>query len=185
MRWLRNTKKRPDSPANLLADDWESPTILHGSLHLRRDGHYCRGRVRNDDTGQDLFDECVATKPLMASLCGSTNEAIMTCSCGEPGCAGFWQQESCLSGLHVHWFLHYKKDVFDILFDREGYENEVLSVLAQFRQNPWEDRNLPFGTVPSEYPDFTAFVQTIDALLSHSSRFAEKWATLCPLTSTR
>lgn len=166
-------RKRLDLQTSL-----DAPSTLYCSLFLRRDGNYCRGRVRNNDTGKDLFDEYVATKPLMDSLLGYTDESIMTCCCGEPGCAGFWQQESHLSENRVHWLLKYKKANWDLLFDRDTYENAVLSVFKQFMDNPWEDMDFPSGTILSEYPDCTTFVQTVDALLARSPRLAAKWTTL-------
>lgn len=162
-----------------LQTSMDAPSILHGSLYLRRDGNYCRGCVRDDDTGKDLFDEYVATKPLMDSLLGFTDEPIMTCSCGEPGCAGFWHQESSLSENRVHWLLRYKMENWDILFERDAYENAVLAVLRQFMGKPWEEMTFPSGTILDEYPNFTAFAQTIDALLDRSPRLSAKWETLC------
>ncbi len=162
-----------------LQTSMDAPSILHGSLCLRRDGNYCRGCVRDDDTGKDLFDEYVATKPLMDSLLGFTDEPIMTCSCGEPGCAGFWNQESSLSENCVHWLLHYKKENWDILFERDAYENAVLAVLKQFMEKPWKDMAFPAGTIWDEYPDSTVFAKTVDALLARSPRLSAKWETFC------
>lgn len=157
----------------------DAPSILHGSLCLRRDGNYCRGCLRDEDTGKTLFDEYVATKPLMDSLLGFTDKPIMTCSCGEPGCAGFWHQESSLSENRVHWLLHYKKENWNILFERDAYENAVLAVLRQFMEKPWEDMAFPSGTILAEYPDSTAFVQSVDTLLSRSPRLSAKWEAFC------
>ena len=167
-------REREDLPTSM-----DAPSILHGSLFLRRDGNYCRGCVRDNETGKDLFDEYVATKPLMDSLLGSTDKPIMTCECGEPGCAGFWHQESSLSENRVHWLLRYKKENRIILFERDASENAVLAVLGQFIEKPWEEMPFPAGTILDEYPDFTAFVQTVDALLGRSPRLSSKWETLC------
>ena len=156
----------------------DAPSTLYCSLSLRRDGNYCRGCVRDNDTEKDLFDEYVAIKPLMDSLLGSTDEPIMTCSCGEPGCAGFWHQESRLSENCVHWLLNYKREHWDLLFDRDAYENAVLAVLRQFMEKTWENMDFPSGAILAEYPDCATFSRTVDALLSRSSRLSAKWAML-------
>ena len=173
-------RKREDLQTSLEAPQTspDAPSTLYCSLSLRRDGNYCRGCVQDNDSGKDLFDEYVATKPLMASLLGSTDKPIMTCVCGEPGCAGFWHQESRLSETRVHWLLEYKKENWDLLFARDAYENAVLAVLRQFMEKPWEDMEFPSGTILAEYPDCTAFVQAVDALLARSPRLSTKWATL-------
>jgi hypothetical protein len=171
--WRRKKDDLQTSPS--LAE----PSTLHCPLFLRRDGIYCRGCVRDNETGKDLFDEHVATRPLMESLLGSTDEPIMTCECGEPGCAGFWDQESRLSETRVHWWLRYKEENWDLLFDRDAYENSVLAVLGQFMEKPWEDTVFPSGTILAEYPDRAAFAQAVDALLARSPRLSAKWETLC------
>ena len=176
--FLRGRWRKKETPPDVSQTPPDAPFPLHCSLSLHRDGNYCRGCVRDNDTGKDLFDEYVATKPLMDSLIGFTDEAIMTCICGEPGCAGFWHQESRLSENRVHWLLEYKRENWYLLFDRDAYENEALAVLGQFMENPWEDMELPGGTILAEYPDRTAFARAIDALLSRSPRLSAKWATL-------
>ncbi len=181
LHFLRGGRRKRDdlqTSLDVTQTSLDEPSTLYCSLSLRRDGNYCRGCVLDNDTGKDLFDEYVAIKPLMDSLLGSTDEPIMTCSCGEPGCAGFWYQESRLSETRVHWVLKYKQENWDLLFDRAAYENAALTVLRQFMEKPWEDMEFPSGTILAEYPDCAAFTRTVDALLARSPRLSAKWATL-------
>ena len=151
----------------------DEPAVLHCALELRVEGDYCRGLVRNNADDRVLFDECVSTRGLIASLRGNTQEPVMTCSCTVPECAGFYDQESRLSEHSVHWSLRYNGEDLDLLFDRNAYENAALSVLRHFRDHPWN--SCEFGMVPYEYDGFEDFVQVIDELLCNCPQLAEVW----------
>lgn len=158
--------------------DSGDPPLLRCSLHLRREGDYCRGCICDDDSGEILFDEYVSTQGLMASLKGDTERPIMTCSCSFPQCAGFYAQESTLCERHIDWYLRYIGHDFDLSFDRNAYETEVLALLRQFRFPPWNEEDWDLGTVQDEYGGYDDFVQTMDALLAANPRLAEKWNVL-------
>ena len=84
-----------------------------------------------------------------------------------------------MSENRVHWLLHYKKENWDILFERDAYENAVLAGLRQFMEKPWEDMAFPSRTILAEYPDSSAFAQTVDALFARSPRLSAKWEAFC------
>lgn len=154
----------------------DEPLVLHCILELRAEGEWCRGLVRVKENGRVLFDEWVATRALIASLLGNTQEPVMTCSCTVPECAGFYDQESRLSENLIHWSLRYEGKDLDLLFDRNAYEDAALAVLKHFRSHPWKDAE--FGTVPYEYKEFKDFSELVDNMLASSLRLAERWRTI-------
>ena len=99
----------------------------------------------------------------------------MTCSCTDPGCAGFDDQESRLGDDFVHWTLCYHGEDLDLFFDRDAYEDAALTALRHFYDHPWTD--CEFGTVPDEYLDYDDFTAILDVLFSHDAILKEKWVT--------
>ena len=148
-----------------------APIVLGCSLHLRREGDYCRGLVRVEEDGRVLFDEYVSTRGLIASLLGDSDEPIMTCTCTVPECAGFYDQESRLGETFIRWTLRYGGEVLDLAFDRETYEDEALAVLWDFKEHPWG--HCEFGTVPDEYDGYEDFTGVLDDLLARSPRLTD------------
>ncbi len=153
----------------------DNPQVLNCVLELRIQDDYCRGLVRVEEDERVLFDEYIATRGLIASLLGTTEEPIMTCSCTDPGCAGFDDQESRLGDDFVHWTLCYHGEDLDLFFDRDAYEDAALAVLRHFYDHPWE--SYEFGTVPEEYHDYDDFTAVLDDLFSRNAILKEKWVT--------
>lgn len=162
-------------------DQDENPQVLNCTLELRIQGDYCRGLVRVKEDGRLLFDEYIATRGLIASLLGNTQEPIMTCSCTDPGCAGFEDQESKLLENCVHWTLLYHGEDLDLIFNRNAYEDAALTVLRHFYDHPWE--SCEFGTVPEEYDGYGDFTAVLDELFSHDAILKEKWGKLVQKTT--
>ena len=157
-------------------DQDENPQVLDCTLELRIQDDYCRGLVRVKEDGRALFDEYIATRGLIASLLGNTQEPIMTCSCTDPGCAGFEDQESRLLVNCVHWTLLYHDEDLDLIFDRNAYENAALTALRHFYDHPWE--SCEFGTVPGEYDGYADFTVVLNDLFSRDAILKEKWGKL-------
>lgn len=175
-RFINHNPAMPSLPPPA---DPDAPPVLRCSLHLRREGDFCRGFVRDDDSGEVLFDEYVATRGLIESLRGDTEGPIMTCSCTFPGCAGFYYQKSLLFEHHIGWTLRYEGEDLKLLFTRDDYENEALSALRLFVSPPWEDKDYDWGTVPDEYgSEYAVFVKKLRRLFAKSSRLAAKWKSL-------
>lgn len=151
----------------------ENPQDLDCVLELRIQGDYCRGLVRVKEDGSVLFDEYIATRGLIASLLGDTQEPIMTCTCTVPECAGFYDQESRLWNDCVEWTMCYAGEDLCLVFDRDAYENAALTALRYFYDHPWT--NCEFGTVPEEYHGYDDFVAVLDDLFSRDVSLKEKW----------
>ena len=146
---------------------------LDCALELRIQGDYCRGLVRVKEDGRVLFDEYIATRGLIASLLGDTQEPVMTCSCTVPECAGFYEQESHLGNDCIEWTMRYDGEDLSLIFDRNAYEAAALTALRHFYNNPW---NTPdFGTVPDEYKEFDDFVELVGDMLAAFPRLVNKW----------
>ena len=151
----------------------DAPIVLDCALELRIEGDYCRGLVRVKEDGRVLFDEYIATRGLIASLLGDTQKPVMTCSCTVPECAGFYEQESHLLKDTVRWAMHYDGENLNLLFDRNAYEDAVLTALRHFYDHPCTD--CEFGTVPGEYDGYDDFAAVLDDLFFHDAILKEKW----------
>ncbi len=160
-------------PKGAFIDVEAEPVVIHCILELRIEKDFCHGRVKTHDGGRVLFDEYVSTLGLIATLRGNTQKPVMTCSCTIPECAGFHNQESRLSDTYVHWSLWYNGEDLDLLFNRETYETDALSILRYFHDHPWNCSE--YGTVPGEYADYGDFLATIEDLLNYCPKLNDKW----------
>ena len=63
-------------------------------------------------------------------------EAILTCSCGNPGCDGFWSQSFHVSSKMVHWSILRYREKYELFFEREAYEFGLIRMLKDMCEHP-------------------------------------------------
>lgn len=100
-----------------------------------------------------------------------TDYYMLTCSCSEPGCDGFWEEYSHVSEKMVHWSVN-RYDVYaDLFFERESYERNAIIMLRDLIEHKtgWDNLGVP------SYVDFAAFRDHIMWMLDQRPYFHAMW----------
>ena len=61
----------------------------------------------------------------------SDEGSVLTCSCGFPECAGFWNFSSEITDTEIIWNVNNGKDL--LKFDKTQYQNEVKACLEKLK----------------------------------------------------
>ena len=100
-------------------------------------------------------------------LCG-----ILTCSCGIPGCDGFWSQSFHVSSKMVHWSILRYREKHELFFEREVYEVGLIRMLKDMSEHP----GIYNTTRGSSYDEnHASFVQRVHDMLQRRPYFQDMW----------
>lgn len=100
--------------------------------------------------------------------------AMFTCSCGDPHCGGFGDQQCEFSPSSVLWRVYYCGTVVELEFDRIRYECWALQMLwrmcgsAKLRKDPWDSVAVDSG-----------FTYAVSTLLDMRPRLRAIWDLIC------
>ena len=106
-------------------------------------------------------------------LCGNLyGKGILTCGCGEPGCAGIWSQTFHVSDKMVHWSILHYEDELELFFERNAYENGLIKMLKDLVDHPGVYK-MECG---SKYEvNHSLFVEQVYNMLSRRKYFKDIW----------
>lgn len=97
---------------------------------------------------------------------------ILTCGCGEPGCAGIWSQTFHVSDKMVHWsILHYEDDL-ELFFERKAYEKGLVNMLKEIVEHPCLWRMVYDSSCGVSH---SLFVERVYTMLSRRKDFNDIW----------
>ncbi len=100
-------------------------------------------------------------------LCG-----ILTCSCGYPGCDGFWSQSFHVSSKMVHWSILRYREKYELFFEREAYEFGLIRMLKDMCEHP----GMYDTTYGSSYQEnHASFVERVHDMLQRRPYFQDMW----------
>ncbi len=100
-------------------------------------------------------------------LCG-----ILTCSCGIPGCDGFWSQSFHVSSKMVHWSILRYREKHELFFEREVYEVGLIRMLKDMSEHP----GIYNTTRGSSYDEnHASFVERVHDMLQRRPYFQDMW----------
>ena len=100
--------------------------------------------------------------------------AMFTCSCGDPHCGGFGDQQCEFSSCSVLWRVHYCGTIVELEFDRIHYEYWALRMLwrmrgsVKLRKDPWDSVAVDSG-----------FTYAVASLLDARPRLRALWNLIC------
>lgn len=155
----------------------ESPfvkTVSDGEVHWMF-------AVKNSTDGE-VFKASIDPRSLMKTLGekhggGKWQDELLTCSCGEPACAGLYDEKFETSDEYVHWEFDYYKCSLDKkcrkiswYFDRHVYETGAIDMLKEVyaTKTGWEFYAHCYET----YEEFKA---AVDKFLTEKPRYKAMW----------
>ena len=100
--------------------------------------------------------------------------AMFTCSCGDPRCGGFGDQQCEFSSCSVLWHVHYCGTIVELEFDRIHYEYWVLQMLWRMRGSP-KLRKDPWDSVAID----SGFTYAVSSLLDARPHLRAIWNLVC------
>ncbi len=118
-----------------------------------------------------LLQEMPALSYTAEDVCG----AILTCSCGVPGCAGLWKQAFRVSGGTVHWSVRKYQKQFDFYFDREVYEMGMVRMFHDLVANP----RCPGAPEDCECPRGESLKRELAVQFDKRPSFWDMWKEVC------
>lgn len=166
-------KRCPDFPI----PDIRPRPGLDGTRRIIRSNPFTQNGFRTTDpyTGAKVSG-CLKIPGLIGSLRGDWDGPFLTCGCGEPGCAGFWEQRSHLSPAFVHWSIRENDQCFELFFARAAYEQGALCLLRPKYLAKWNGSE----AYNVSYPNFRAFAGDLESLLAANPGLATLWKSLAP-----
>ena len=104
----------------------------------------------------------------------STFGGILVCSCGIAGCAGIWSQTFHVSEKMVHWSVVRYEEELEFFFEREAYENGVLTMMRAILERSG-DFILPGPDDSLCDASLETFKLQVEKMLGRKSYFQDMW----------
>ena len=127
--------------------------------------------VKEDALGKELSG-AIDFRALIESLGRIDYDGcVLTCGCSVPECAGFWEEYVHVSSRMVHWSIKKDKEVHELFFERETFEENAIAMLRDMYDNGfgWDNLACP------AHQNLMAFRDHVDWLLEQRPYFRDMW----------